>query len=783
MTAPRDRRQALIDGGVLNGIDFVAIGDDAETALEVHFLTTVALAASVTGATITGGESIAEVAVLPFGAADWSVDDRGRPVVTLRVAAPGDFSRYTLTLASPLLDPRLARAELSFKARCPSTLDCEAPPMVCPPEPGFAPPIDYLAKDFASFRKALSDFSALRYPAWQERSEADFGVMFMEALSSLADDLSYQQDRIAAEAYLDTATERRSLVRHARLVDYEPRPATAARVMLQLSVTSGPIPAGVGVAALGADGDLVPFETGTGLADRTLYPASPRWNAIAPYWWDDAERCLPRGATEMWLDDPGHALDLVPGMSLLLDTTPADPGHANVRQIVELVVVAEEAEPVFGTTVSHVRWRAGDALVHDHDLTRTTVRGNLVPATQGRRATERFVIDAGGAPGTPGASLPRAVVRTGANATAQFLYTLGAAPLAWLSPADDPAGSPVPELRLIRTDDLIAWPWLRRLLDAGPFDAVVTVEPMRYRALGPTRDDGTTPLDYDGSDGDTLRFGDGTFGAIPETPSTFELTYRVGGGAVGNVAADAITRLEPGGPLAGLVTAVGNPFAATGGADEETAESVRRRAPDAFHATQFRAVRPEDYAAAAEQLAWVQRAGTTFRYTGSWLTIFTAADPEGAEALSADQLRELSDRLNRYRMAGYESYVAQPRFASLDLQVAVCARDDAFAGEVELQIRDALGTAIRPDGTRGFFHPDHFTFGGPLERSALEAAIQGARGVDGVRAINYRRRGVTAGYVAMPDRVAVAVDEIIRADNDPNRPDAGSIRIDVQGGK
>jgi hypothetical protein len=42
------------------------------------------------------------------------------------------------------------------------------------PADGDLPPIDYLAKDFDSFRRALSDFSVLRYPAWQERSEADF---------------------------------------------------------------------------------------------------------------------------------------------------------------------------------------------------------------------------------------------------------------------------------------------------------------------------------------------------------------------------------------------------------------------------------------------------------------------------------------------------------------------------------------------------------------------------------------------------------------------------------
>src|SRR5262249_3756939 len=141
----------------------------------------------------------------------------------------------------------------------------------CPPLPENTPPIDYLAKDFQSFKKALSDFSALRYPAWQERSEADFGVMFMEALASLADDLSYQQDRIAAEAWLETATERRPLVRLARLVDYEPWPATAARVWLVFEMTplaTGPIPAGLAVSGQAPEGTPIDFETGTGLDDE-----------------------------------------------------------------------------------------------------------------------------------------------------------------------------------------------------------------------------------------------------------------------------------------------------------------------------------------------------------------------------------------------------------------------------------------------------------------------------------------------------------------------------------
>src|SRR4029077_2707103 len=128
--------------------------------------------------------------------------------------------------------------------------------------------------------KGLLDFSSLRYPEWQERSEADFGVMFAEGPPALADGLRYKQARGAAEASLPTATQRRSIVRHARLVDYEPRPATAARVLLQFDVSAGTtsIAAGRKVYAQGPDNVPVEFETGTGLNDKTSYQVSDKWN-------------------------------------------------------------------------------------------------------------------------------------------------------------------------------------------------------------------------------------------------------------------------------------------------------------------------------------------------------------------------------------------------------------------------------------------------------------------------------------------------------------------------
>ena len=778
MAASKDRRGALVASTTLNGIDFVEIAAPDEKTLRAHFVNPVTVLGSITAVRITGGETIPTVPLLPIDdAADWGVDGDGNPTLTLRVPAPGDFSSYTLTIESNKLDPMFTSATFSFKALCASTLDCRAPGPECPTPSGELPPIDYLAKDFQSFRKALSDFAALRYPEWQERSEADFGVMFMEALSSLADDLSYMQDRVAAEASLDTATERRSLVRHARLVDYEPAPNTSAQVILQFDVDAGPIPSGVLVSAASADGAPIYFETGTGLADTTNYPANQLWNSLTPYWFDDGQRCLRAGSTTMWLE--GHGLNLTPGQQLLIETQPATSADAPVRQIVQLEgTPLEDVDPLFGpTNVTQIFWRAKDALTADRDLTETVLKGNLVPATQGRRYSESFAIDQA-PPAAP--RLPLAIYRTGPNGSAIYHFTLGNAPLAWLKPSDSTLVPRAEIAMLDSADPPQAWACFRSLLDADLFTAGFTVDSVRFSRTAQIGNPAIQMMDYDGDGGDTVRFGDGIFGDVPEPGSVFHVTYRAGGGALGNVAADTINRIEV---PTGLLRAVNNPFAGTGGADPEPPLRVRRTAPEAFRAQQFRAVTVQDYQGAAQTLPWVQRAGSTFRWTGSWLSVFTTADPIETETIPVDRHVELVQLLNRYRLAGYESYAPAPRYAALDLLIRICASADAFRGDVQSAVLRALSTARYPDGSTGFFQFERFTFGTPLERSALEAAIQGAPGVAGVLSVRFRRRGFTAGFVSMPDTVTVGSNEIVLVENNPSRPERGSIQLQVEGGK
>jgi hypothetical protein len=791
---PKDRLALLQQSTTLNGVDFVEIAAPDQKTLRVHFINAVAVSGTVTAATITGGETIPTIAVNPISdATDWSTDAQGRPLLKLTVPVAGDFSFYSLNLTSPVLDRFFASARFSFKALCPSDLDCATPAVICPARTKDLPPIDYLAKDFLSFRKALSDFSALRYPNWQERSEADFGVMFMEALCALADDLSYTQDRVAAEASLDTATQRRSLLRLAHLVDYEPQPALSASVTVQFDVASpGEIPSGLLVSARLPDGGFIYFETGDGLVNpatgqlnQTNYPAHNLWNrspGIQPYWWDDSLRCLEAGATEMWVQN--HGLNFYIGQSLLLDTAGATSADPHILEVVTIARFDEQQDPLFGSPppalLTHIVFSAPAEF--DHDLTRTTLAGNLVPATQGRRVTENFAIDQ---PPASNLQMPLAVVRTGPNDTPddpslQYLHTLSQFPLTWLAQGDSAAGA-LPEILLSQTaPNSQEWKWRGNLLEAPAFEDSYTIDPVSY---APTAVDFiSAPVrDYDGDGGYSIRFGDGVFGGIPNSGDVFQVTYRVGGGAIGNVAAGTITRIEPGGPA--WIISVSNPFPASGGADQETNQQIQRRAPQAFRAVQYRAVRPEDYVRAAQTLPWVLRAGSVFRWTGSWLTVFSTADPRGSETVTVPEHVELINLLNRYRMAGCESYAPAPRYVALDIYIYVCAQPDAFRGDVEAGILKALSSLRYPDGATGFFYTDRFSFGTPLERSALEAAIQAVPGVGGVTSIQYRQRGVIPLPVEMGDTVAVGSDQVLRVDNDPSRPERGSLHVEVDGGK
>lgn len=396
-----ERRRDLVRRAGLNGLDFVEVGDPPVT-LTVYFLEKAPPEVTLANVRIDGGRRVRGIQVVDVTMCrveDPDLDD----CMLVTVDRFGDFSPYRLRLVEPDghgrpgdrpmagVDPRYSAVGFSFTVDCPSDLDC-APAAACPPAPRTEPSPDYLAKDYNSFRQLLLDRLALVMPEWQETQAPDVGIALVELFAYAGDYLSYYQDAVATEAYLDTARQRISVRRHARLVDYHLHEGCNARAWVCVETdTDVTLPADVTFTTRGQPATVFAPVTAV---ERPLYIAH---NRIRFYTWGDGECCIPRGATSATLIDecadcpppsaeepddhgpedegdhddesaPGGELQLSRGDILIFEevlgpqtgaAADADPAH---RHAVRLTAVHRDVDPVTGVPIVTVDWAAADAL-------------------------------------------------------------------------------------------------------------------------------------------------------------------------------------------------------------------------------------------------------------------------------------------------------------------------------------------------------------------------------------------------------------------------------------
>ncbi|WP_375411391.1 putative baseplate assembly protein [uncultured Bradyrhizobium sp.] len=279
----------------------------------------------------------------------------------------------------------------------------------------------------------------------------------------------------------------------------------------------------------------------------------------------------------------------------------------------------------------------------------------------------------------------------------------------------------------------------------------------------------------------SLRFGDGVHGLRPNAGTRFTAAYRIGNGSVGNVGGESIVHVVAAAADLANIEGVRNPLPATGGLDPETADEVRRNAPEAFR-RQERAVTPDDYADVTERFSGVQRAAATTRWTGSWYTQFITVDPAAgtdARALKADLL----PFVERYRMAGQDLEFNDPHYVSLELKLNVCVAPDYFRADVKAGLLDALSSQTLPDDRRGLFHPDNFSFGQTVYLSEIYAAAHAVPGVASAQVVTLQRQGTDDPTYLANSELALGRLEIARLQNSLNYPEHGVLRLDINGGK
>jgi hypothetical protein len=203
---------------------------------------------------------------------------------------------------------------------------------------------------------------------------------------------------------------------------------------------------------------------------------------------------------------------------------------------------------------------------------------------------------------------------------------------------------------------------------------------------------------------------------------------------------------------------------------------VRQFAPQAFRVQQ-RAVTEADYAAVAQRHPEVQKAAATFRWTGSWYTVFVTIDRKGGlpVAADADFVRTIRQYLDQFRVAGYDLEIGEPVFVPLDLAMLVCVALGYFRSDVKARLLETFSR-------RGFFHPDRFTFGQPVYLSRIYEAAMGVTGVASVEVQRLQRYRQKADQELADGVLAPAPLEIVRLDNDPNFPENGKLDLELHGG-
>jgi len=643
-----EQRREQVRQAPLLGIDYVEV-DSTQTKLEVFFLGRAPPELAAANIAIAGGAPVNVTSIRVYRQRDTTLDDW----MEVDVDKPGDFSTYTLSLVQPGpqgtplamagFDPLYASACFSFKASCPTDADCLTP-QVCPPPARTAPPIDYLAKDYASFRQLILDRLAQTMPGWTETHLPDIGVMLVDLLAYVGDQLSYYQDAVATEAYLGTARQRISLRRHARLVDYRVHEGCNARAWITIATTqpamplplagiqfctafpNSPPPGPLPPAALASApaGSYMVFEPL--LPDRTqTITLRQAHNEIRFYTWGNCACCLPTGTTSATIADfalgqTSRILTLNPGDILIFEEVigphtgnpaDADPTH---RQAVRLTGVTKTVDPLFnrdggGLPVLSITWCAEDALTFPLCLSAvmpapdctcrdgiSVARGNVLLVDQGASTTETL-----GAVPTQN-STPTCATDCTPSTTlltpGPFCPALTQSPLTHAQPLPDCICATPVLMQSVRQ----ALPWIT-LTGAveGPGGAVETTWTPLPDLLESGPDDAVFVVETDDAGIAHLRFGNGDEGRQPDAGTAFTAAYRVGNGPSGNVGADTITYIVC--DIAGGSLLPRNPLPATGGAAPEKPADIRMVAPYAFRDVPQRAVTAADYATLASDNA------------------------------------------------------------------------------------------------------------------------------------------------------------------------------------
>jgi Baseplate J-like protein len=778
--------------GTLNGIDFGLVTLDSAPpplfgVLELHFfndqhLDELVIAANSPAAMwalvpVIGGDRI-QAGPMSGQVQVTRLVHSAPQILQVTIMPVGDYSRYTLTILQAGFDPIFGDIVFRFRPGCFSS-NCSPLVNHLPGVP--QPTIDYMAKDYDSFRHTVISAMMQRVPSWQPTSEASLDLVLLDLFSAAADELSNYQDRVMQEAYWATAQNRITLRRQARLMDYFIHEGNQSSTVLALNF---PGPASYTVPALQKawTGPSLELPSTVWFAAAAPTFVDGIFSSVPLYTWSDAIPSLGAGATQADLAfssfaDATTATSLITSGKItrllieeLLNPATGQAADRNLqkRQILNLTGAQLLTDPLTADPVVRVIWRPEDALTFTYCFVVfvngvrvpnvALFHGNLVDVVQGKFTQFQYLPP--GAPLTPGT----------------YNFQLNA------------AGSA--ECRLPPAFPVL---WTKTT-PGGLQPSVSTVHVSVTDASGTTKWEEQTDLIHSDGVGDRhfvvetdellrtlIRFGDGTNGVALPDDATVICWWLSGYGPDGNIGQDSLVNFDATGMPNIALGTVWNPFDVTDGLPPESANVIRRRVPEAYLYSQSRAITLADYIARAMEVPGVSNAAALNMWTGSWRTVRVVIDPVGTTTLSEALRAAVEQQLDAVHLIGEDVEVRAPEFAPLIIEVAVCISRENWIDDVSPVIEQAFCNSYTEDGEPAFFNPDRWTFGQALYASQIEgelAKIQGVEHVISIKMTRWWNQSITSKEV-MP----MAPEEIVLVENDPSRMERGSITFIYQGGR
>ena len=244
-------------------------------------------------------------------------------------------------------------------------------------------------------------------------------------------------------------------------------------------------------------------------------------------------------------------------------------------------------------------------------------------------------------------------------------------------------------------------------------------------------------VEIDENEQATIRFGNGTNGAIPEAGASLTITYRTGGGADGNVDAHTVNTIVDAAALTDLGASVTNPLPANGGSDRESIEHAVAQAPSVFRSLQ-RAVTTADYEALARNVNGVAKV----RAVGEgWNQVTLLVAPAGGGKVSDELEIRLKSYFEDKRMLSQVVEIVDVDYVEILLSATVGVESYYVREDVIAAVRRAAAAVLAFDAV---------SFGQTVYLGRFYEATQSVAGVKFVTITEFRARRAGQSLEDMP---------------------------------